>query len=247
MPRREVRNDFTSSSESEDSGVDPFAEQPNKDFVIPDSVGLSDDEEPSPSLYRLQREREDADDPEDDEEEEEEAAINSDEEHLQETDPRSAKTGSSKVSSAEAVYTKFINMGRQFVADLEDQRKQDLMARKAARKSLDFDDVRPPRGQQLQFTPPRKTKDLIPESDEESSMRSGSSRSTRIRLQEKFKIVGCKKFCDMSRADIDTWIENVAHADMLRSGNYEDLKKKPRSIGGYVHAHVSHSIFHSQL
>ena len=117
MPRR-VQRDFTSSLESEDSGVDPFAEQQNKDFVIPDSVGLSDDEEPSPSLYRLQREREDADDPEDDEEEEEEAVINSDEEHLQETDPRSAKTGSSKVSSAEAVYTKFINMGRQFVADL---------------------------------------------------------------------------------------------------------------------------------
>ena len=82
--------------------------------------------------------------------------ISSDEEHLQETDTRSAKTGSSKVSSAEAVYKKFINMGRQFVADWEDQRKQALMARKAARKSLDFDDVRPPRGQQLQFTPPRK-------------------------------------------------------------------------------------------
>ena len=237
MPRR-VSRDFTSSSESEDSGVDPFAEQQNKDFVFPDSVGLSDDEEPSPSQYRLQREREDEDEPED-EEEEEEALINSDEEHLQETDPRSAKTGSSKVSSAEAVYTKFINMGRQFVADLEDQRKQALMARKAACKSLDFDDVRPPRGQQLQFTPPRKTKDLIPKSDEESSMRSGSSRSTRIRLQEKFKIVGCKKFCDMSRADIDTWIENVAHADMLRAGNYEDLKTRAKSIGGFVQAHVS--------
>jgi hypothetical protein len=70
MPRRDVRRDFTSSSESEDSGVDPFAEQPNKDFVIPDSVGLSDDEEPSPSQYRLQREREDADEPVDDDEEE---------------------------------------------------------------------------------------------------------------------------------------------------------------------------------
>jgi hypothetical protein len=175
MPRRAFQRDFTDSSESDDSAVDPFAEQPKKDFVIPDYVGLSDDEEPSPSQYRLQREREDADEPEE-KEKEEEAMINSNEEHIQETDPRSAKTGSSKVSSAEAVYTKFINMGRQFVEDLEDQRKQDLMARRAARKSLDFDDVRPPRGQQLQFTPPRKTRDLIPESDEESSMRSGSSR-----------------------------------------------------------------------
>jgi hypothetical protein len=58
------------------------------------------------------------------------------------------------------------------------------MSYKAAHKSLDFDDVRPPRGQQLQFTPPRKTKDLISESNEESSMRSGSLRTTRVRLQE---------------------------------------------------------------
>ena len=70
-------------------------------------------------------------------------------------------------------------------------------------------------------------------------MRSGSSRSTRIRLQEKFKIVGCNTFCDMSRADIDTWIENVAHADMLRAGNFEDLKTRAKSIGGFVQAHVS--------
>ena len=188
---RRVLRDVTSSSESEDSGVDPFAEQPNKDFVIPSSVGLSDEEEPSPSLYRLQREREDADDPEDDEEEEE-AVINSDEEHLQETDTRSAKTGSSKVSSAEAVNTKFINMGRQFVADLEDQRKQALMARKAARKSLDFDDVREPRGKQLQFALQRKQKDLIPDSDEErASLPSGSSRTSRNRLQEPYRVVGC--------------------------------------------------------
>jgi hypothetical protein len=148
MPRR-VPCDFTSSSESEDSTVDPFAEQPKMEFNIQSSVGLSDDEEPSPSQYREQRVREDADEPAD---EEEEAMINSDEEHFQETDPPSAKTGSPKVPSADATYSKFINMGRQFVADLEGQRKQDLMARKEARKSLDFDDVRLPRGQQLQFT-----------------------------------------------------------------------------------------------
>ncbi len=146
--------------------------------------------------------------------------MNSEAEHFQPTDPPSAKTVSPKVPSADAVYMKFINMGRQFVADLEDQRKQDLMARRAARKSFDFDDVRPPRGQQLQFTPPRKTKDLIADSDEESSMRSGSSRMTRVRLQEKYKVVGCKKFSDMSRPDIETWIKNIAHADMLRSGKF---------------------------
>ncbi len=66
-------------------------------------------------------------------------------------------------------------------------------------------------------------------------------------MQEEFKVVGCKKFCDMSRQDIKTWIENVEHADMLRPGNYEGLKKKPKSIGGYLHAHVSRLYFHSKL
>ncbi len=124
IPRRDVRRDFTSSSESENSEVDPFAEQPKKEFVIPSSVGLRDDEDPSPSQYRVERVREDANQAAD-EEEEEEAMINSDEDQFQETDPPSAKTGSPMVSSADAVYSKFINMGRQFVVDLEDQRKQD--------------------------------------------------------------------------------------------------------------------------
>jgi hypothetical protein len=149
MPHRVPRY-FTSSSESEDSAVDPFAEQQKKDLVIPSS---DQEEELSPSQYQVEKEREDAADPLEAEEEVPEDVINSDEDGIDHSDPPSAQTGSPKGPSADAVYTKFINMGRQFVADLEDQRKQGLMARKAARKSLDFDDMCSPSGKQLQFTP----------------------------------------------------------------------------------------------
>ncbi len=59
MPRRAVQRNFT-DSESEDSAVDPFAEQPKKDFVIPSS---DQEEEPSPRQYLVEKEREDATDP----------------------------------------------------------------------------------------------------------------------------------------------------------------------------------------
>ncbi len=61
------------------------------------------------------RVREDADDPVEKEEEVPSDMIDSDEEHFKHTDPPSAKTGSPKVPSADAVHTKFINMCRQFV------------------------------------------------------------------------------------------------------------------------------------
>jgi hypothetical protein len=41
------------------------------------------------------------------------------------------------------MYSDFINMARKFTSMVEDTRKQDLMSRKTARQSLDFDS--PPR------------------------------------------------------------------------------------------------------
>ncbi len=75
--------------------------------------------------------------------------IDSDDEDNGHSEPPFEDTGSPKVPPADAVYSKFVIMGRQYAAQLEDQRKQNLMSRKAARKSLDFDEVRPPRGKQL--------------------------------------------------------------------------------------------------
>ncbi len=68
MPHRDVQHDFT-DSESEDSAVEPFAEQPKKEFIIPSSVSLTDNEKPSPSQYLAERVLEDADPLEEEEEE----------------------------------------------------------------------------------------------------------------------------------------------------------------------------------
>ncbi len=62
MRRKAIQREFTDSSESEDSAVNAFAEQPKKGFNIQSSVSLIGDEEPSPSQYRVERVREDADD-----------------------------------------------------------------------------------------------------------------------------------------------------------------------------------------
>ncbi len=81
IPRRDVRRDFT-DSESEDSAVDPFAEQPEKEFNLPSPRGLSDQEEPSPSQYRVEKELEDADEPLQEEEGGPEELVKSDEDDM---------------------------------------------------------------------------------------------------------------------------------------------------------------------
>jgi hypothetical protein len=55
--------------------------------LLPSSVGLSDQEEPSPSQYRVEKVREDATDPLEGEEEVPEYLINSDEDNIDHTDP----------------------------------------------------------------------------------------------------------------------------------------------------------------
>ncbi len=139
MPRRAL-HDFTPSSDSDDPEVDPFAEQREKEFNIPSAVGLSDEEEPSSRQYRAERMREDA------AETFEEECPSDLVDQMRRTaviqNLHSKKLGLQRflsVPSADAVYLKFINMSRKFVTELENLRKQDLLARKggkAARKSL---------------------------------------------------------------------------------------------------------------
>ena len=50
-----AHRETTSSSESGDSNAGPFAEQPEAEFSIPTPASLSDNDEPSPSLYRMGR------------------------------------------------------------------------------------------------------------------------------------------------------------------------------------------------
>ena len=139
-----------------------------------------------------------------------------------------------------------INLGRDFISQVEDARKRDLVARKTTRKSLDFDEFPHPRRDRLTLTPPRKSRELIPASPDELEYERdsvGSSRSTRRRLQEKFRVIGTKSTTDYSAQQIDEWIDATARADMLKAGDFEDLRSKREDIGGFVRTNVSYAVF----
>ena len=65
------------------------------------------------------------------------------------------------------MYSKLINVGRNFLSQVEDARKRDLVARKTTRKSLGFDDYPHSRRDSLTFMPPRKSREIIPASQDE--------------------------------------------------------------------------------
>ena len=111
-------------------------------------------------------------------------------------------------------------MGRDFISQMEDARKRDLLARRTTRKSLDF---------------------------EIKGFGTRRSRSTRKCLQEKLRVIGSKSTTEYTKQQIDEWIEATARADMLKAGDFEDLHSKREDIGGFVRAHVSYSAFCSYL
>jgi hypothetical protein len=112
-------------------------------------------------------------------------------------------------------------MSRTFIAQMEDARKRELMHRKTSCKSLDFADMPGPRRDQMAFTPPRKSREIIPATQDEYDIErdSVSSRSTRKRLQPKFKVVGTKQLADCTEAQVQEWIEQTAKADMPKAGS----------------------------
>jgi hypothetical protein len=215
-------------------------------LVVPDARILSDDDEPSPSQYRLER----AQAPESSEDGEEATGSDDDDDSqdLASRDqyPKSKSRGSGAPVSPDATYSRLINMGRKFISEVEDARKRDLVARKTTRKSLDFDEYPQPRRDPLTFTPPRKSRDVIPASQDDLDYERdsvGSSRSTRKRLQEKFRVIGTKSTTEYSQQQIDEWIDATARADMLKAGDYEDVRSKREDIGGFVRANVSDAVF----
>ena len=137
-------------------------------------------------------------------------------------------------------------MTRQFTELVEDTRKQQLMARITAHKSLPFDSA-PVVSCRAQFTPPRRSApvQIQPTQMEEDydferdSLASQSSRTTRIRLQEKFRVIQVLDKSETTPADMRKWIEEQARAEMAKAGNYEDLPARDtESIGGFKRAHV---------
>jgi hypothetical protein len=156
--------------------------------------------------------------------------------------PKSKSRGYGAPVSPDATYSRLINLGRNFLSQVEDARKRDLVARKSTCKSLDFDEYPQPRRDMLTFTPPRKSRDVIPDSQDDLDS-VASSKSTRKRLQEKFRVIGTKSTTEYSQQQIDEWIDATARADMLKAGDYEDVRSKREDIGGFVRANVSDAVF----
>jgi hypothetical protein len=63
----------------------------------------------------------------------------------------------------ESMYTEVLNIARKFTSMVEDTRKKELMSRKTARQSLDFDSPprKPAKYRHQQFTPPRAARQEI--------------------------------------------------------------------------------------
>ena len=139
-------NGSSSSSESGDSLRDPFAVA-TEDINISDaSPPSSSDEVPTSSQYQAEKLRHDAAHEYEDDLPPE--MINSDDEDDEEALPvqnsKHSLPKNQRSSSSDAVYSKFLKLGRQFVAELEDARKEQLIQRKSAKQVLDFDEMPPP-------------------------------------------------------------------------------------------------------
>ena len=235
----------SSSSDSDDSRRDPF-DEPTEDINYDEGSPRSADEnDPSPSQYRAEKLRHDAaHEYEEEEPPELTSESDDDEEPLPVQHSKYSAPKNQRSATSDAVYSKFLKLGRQFVAELEDARKEQLIHRKSAKQSLDFEDeMPPPRSKsRLAFTPPRKSRELIPASQEFSDFERdsiASQSSTRKRLQARFRIVGTKNTSECTPQQITEWLHATARADMEKAGNYEDLNSKRETIGGFVRSNVS--------
>ena len=156
MPRSDWTSD--SSGESDGSEKDPFADQPTTKFNVPSPVLLSDaEDDASLSQYQKEMLRQQARRQSDDEEEEEEDDFE-EEEMEKEKEEIPAKRNRPKMDD---MYSEFMNMARKFTSLVEDTRKQELMSRKTARQSLEFDSPprQPAKYRHPQFTPPRHARE----------------------------------------------------------------------------------------
>jgi hypothetical protein len=119
-------------------------------------------------------------------------------------------------------------------------RKQELMQSRDInpRKSLAFDDLRPPSSvQPQQFTPPRKARGMIAASPdycefEADSMTSQSSRTASTRLQDKFFVVATKLLAEHKPDQIKKWFVVHAQQELAIAGGAEDIRVKDTDLGG---------------
>ncbi len=211
MPRSDWSTD--SSCDSDGSEKDPFAVPATSEFNVPSPVTLSDaEEDASPSLCRNEMQSKECRGQSDDEDGEED---DGEEEEMEEeaAAPELVKPHRPKIDE---MYFEFINMACKFSSMVEDTRKQELMSRKTARQSLDFDSPppKPAKYRHQQITPPRHAHERIrarqhdDDDCERSSLCSSQTGSTRIRLQERWRNIRTKDKATCNPENIKQWIED---------------------------------------
>ena len=122
MPRG--NSESSASSASDQSERDQLElEMEREQLVVPDARIPSDDDEPSPSQYRL-TDGEEATGSDDDDDSQDLAS--------RDENPRSKSRDSRAPVSPDAMYSKLINVGRDFISQVEDARQRDLVARKTS-------------------------------------------------------------------------------------------------------------------
>ena len=119
MPRGNSESSASSASDQSERDQSEL-EMEQEQFVVPDASIPSDDEEPSPSQYRLERAQQ-AESSED----EDEAAGSDDDDDSQDLgsrdeNPRSKSRDSRAPVSPDAMYSRLINVGRDFISQVED-------------------------------------------------------------------------------------------------------------------------------
>jgi hypothetical protein len=221
-------DDNASSSASENCDAD-------SDKKIEDS---DDDgsQQPSPNLFRQEQADENADPSEDDDSEDNqsddgsipELCYSEDEDDYQPSESTPAAPYAAAVSQ-ESLLEKFSELTRQFATLVEQNRKRDLMSRKSASKSLNFDS--PKRRRIAPYTPKHRAPEIIPATQEEDdyeierdSVRSSSTRSTRIRLQDKNRVIDEKPADYFTSTSHKDWIKKHASQIMAQSGNPDDIE-----------------------
>jgi hypothetical protein len=218
-------------------------------------------QEYSPSLYRQQQADENADDSqEDDDGDENERGYasscpdlcNSDDEEEDEDEYEASEStpaaSSAAAATQESLLERFSELTRHFATLVEQNRKLDLMSRKSASKSLNFDS--PKRRRTAPYTPRHRAPEIIAETPEEDdyeferdSVRTSSSRSTRIRLQEKFRVIDEKPANFFTPTSHKDWIKKYAAQIMAQSGNPDDIDPDSE-YGGFKKVQVRVYLFH---
>jgi hypothetical protein len=243
--QRVKNEDYSSYSELQDSGIDPFERQSDADFDYPtpqDSVSNINDA--SPSQYRKSMAEQSADESSDEQAEMDEQEVSESEAH-----DRMVQAQTSGVGGALA---KFLDASRQFTATLENMRKQALMQYRGCnpRKSLAFDDHQPPsRGLPQQFTPPLKARDMTAASlysceFEADSMTSQSSRTARTRLQDNFVVVGTKLLAEHTPDQIHKWLVMHVQQELAIAGGVDDRHSEETYLGGFEQTNVGLDLNH---